>query len=195
MQGTERPRQTEAHAELAERIRRWRDARGLSQADLAERAGFARSTLSKIENGQLSPTFEILLKLARGFGVDLADLVRPEAPALSGRMQLVRGQGAAPIVYPNTRFFPLGAELKGRRFQTAVVEFATTELDAFGPWNAHPTEDMLYVLDGRLAFHSEGYATAILDPGDSLHFDGSMPHACLSAGPEPCRCLYVFADV
>ena len=34
---------------------------------------------------------------------------------------------------------------------------------------------------------------AMLHPGDTVHFDGTMPHACLSGGPVPCRCLYVFA--
>lgn len=195
MPPTERPRQEAAHAELASRIRRWRDLRGWNQQQLADRAGFARSTLSKIENGQLSPTFEILLKLARGFGTDLAELVRAEAPALSGRMVIARGTGGGEgIAYPNTRLWPLAATLKGRAFQPAIVEFTETDLAAFGPFNAHATEDLLMVLSGRLAFHSEGYETAFLDPGDSVHFDGTMPHACLSAGPGPCRCLYVFAE-
>lgn len=190
----ERPRQEQAHSALAARIRRWRDARGWNQQDLADRAGVARSTLSKIENGLLSPTFEVLLKLARGFGTELSDLVQSEAPALSGRMVIDRASAPRDeVAYPNNRLWPLAATLKGRPFQSSLVEFTQTDLAAFGPWNSHPTDDLLLVLSGTLAFHSEGYATAVLTPGDTVHFDGNMPHACLSIGPSPCRCLYVWA--
>lgn len=194
MQVSPQERQTEAHTRLAMRILDWRETRGLSQAELAEKAGFARSTLSKIENGQLSPTFEILLKLARGFGVELSDLVRNDAPPLSARMQIVRGGAEDGINYANNHLQPLAGSLKGRSFQTALVTFNATDIASFGPWNSHETEDMLYVLSGQLVFHSEGYETAVLAPGDSLHFDGTMPHACLAGGDVPCRCLYVFAQ-
>lgn len=195
MTTAERPRQEAAHSALAARIRRWRDARGWNQQDLADRAGVARSTLSKIENGLLSPTFEVLLKLARGFGVDLSELVQSEAPALSGRMVIERARTPRDgVTYPNNQLWPLAPMLKGRPFQSALVEFTQTDLAAFGPWNSHPTDDLLLVLSGELAFHSEGYETAVLSAGDTVHFDGNMPHACLSTGPEPCRCLYVWAE-
>ena len=190
---TDRPRSAEPHQELASRIRRWREARGWNQQALADRAGFARSTLSKIENGLLSPTFEILLKLAQGFGCDLADLVRAETPSLAGRMVIDRGMPGEAIENANTLLWPLGATLKGRPFQPMLVDFTQTDLAAFGDWNRHDTEDMLHVLSGTLVLHTEGYAPATLHPGDTVHFDGAMPHACLSGGPGPCRCLYVFA--
>lgn len=189
----DRSRQTDAHDALADRIRRWRDSRGWNQQQLADRAGFARSTLSKIENGLLSPTFEILLKIAQGFGCDLSDLVRAEGPVLAGRMVIERGLPGAPVADANNQLWPLGAQIKGRAFQAMVVDFTQTDLASFGPWNRHETDDMLYVLSGRLALHSEGYETVLLNPGDTVHFDGMMPHACLSADPTPCRCLYLFA--
>ena len=190
---TDRPRAVEPHQELAQRIKRWRESRGWNQQALAERAGFARSTLSKIENGLLSPTFEILLKLAQGFGCDLSDLVRAETPSLVGRMVIDRAAKGEAITNPNTCLWPLGAALKGRPFQSMLVEFTQTDLDAFGEWNRHDTDDLLHVLTGTLVLHTEGYAPATLRPGDSVHFDGAMPHACLKSGPETCRCLYVFS--
>lgn len=191
---SDRPRSIEPHLELAQRIKRWREARGWNQQSLADRAGFARSTLSKIENGLLSPTFEILLKLAKGFNCDLADLVRTEIPVFAGRMIVERAAAGAPIDSPNTRLWPLGAALRGWPFQSMLVEFTQASLEDFGEWNRHDTDDMLYVLSGTLILHTEGYAPATLNPGDAVHFDGSMPHACLSAPPGPCRCLYIFAS-
>ena len=192
---TDRPRAAEPHQELAQRIKRWREARGWNQQALADRAGFARSTLSKIENGLLSPTFEILLKLAQGFGCTLSDLVRAEPVALVGRLVVERGTPGVGIDNPNTRLWPLGADLRGRPFQSMLVEFTQGDVAGFGDWNRHETDDMLHVLSGVLVLHTEGYAPVTLHPGDTVHFDGTMPHACLRGGTETetCRCLYVFA--
>ena len=191
---TDRPRSAEPHQELAARIRRWREARGWNQQALADRAGFARSTLSKIENGLLSPTFEILLKLAQGFGCALSDLVRAEGARLSGRLVVERGAPGEALVSEGARLWPLGAELRGRPFQAMLDEFTETDAPPPADWNRHDTDDMLHVLSGRLVLQSEGYAPLVLEPGDTVHFDGTMPHACLAGDAGvPCRCLYVFA--
>ena len=60
----------EAHVEpvnLGERVRELRRSRGWTLEEAATRAGLARSTLSKIENGQMSPTYEALKKLPVGW--------------------------------------------------------------------------------------------------------------------------------
>ena len=190
----ENKEQSDAFTELSARIRMWRAERGLSQAELAKKANFARSTLSKIENRQLSPTFEILLKIAAGFDVEITELLRPSAKApLSGRMSVGRAGDGMPVVGKNTTLLPLASQMKNRTYESFIVEFTQTSLDNFGPWNQHETEDMLYVLSGILEFHSEGYTTVTLHPGDSVHFDGNMTHACLAGGDAPCRCLFVFA--
>lgn len=43
--------------------------------EVAQRAGLAVSTISKIENAQMSPTYDVLLKLAAGLAVDLTTLM------------------------------------------------------------------------------------------------------------------------
>jgi putative transcriptional regulator len=55
-------------------IRALRDARGLTQAELAARVGVTRQTLIAIEAGRYSPTLELAFQLARVFGVGLDDV-------------------------------------------------------------------------------------------------------------------------
>ena len=50
--------------DLGARVRELRKAQGWTLEQAAQRAGLARSTLSKIENGQMSPTYHALRKLA-----------------------------------------------------------------------------------------------------------------------------------
>jgi len=54
--------------DLGARVRDLRKARNWTLEQAAGQAGLARSTLSKIENGQMSPTYEALKKLATGLG-------------------------------------------------------------------------------------------------------------------------------
>src|SRR5271155_1185274 len=60
---------------LATRLRHERDSRGWSLADLAQRSGVAKATISKIERAEASPTAVILVKLASAFGLTLAGLM------------------------------------------------------------------------------------------------------------------------
>ena len=53
---------------LANRLREAREAKGWTQADLAERIGVSRKTINTIENGVFIPSTVIALKLARAFG-------------------------------------------------------------------------------------------------------------------------------
>ncbi len=69
-------------AALGAAIREHRTAAGLTQAQLAERAGIGRPHLNHIEGGRKSPTVVVLVHLARGLGVDPAALL--ETQPLSG---------------------------------------------------------------------------------------------------------------
>ena len=55
-----------APLELGARVRTLRKERNWTLEQAANKAGLARSTLSKIENGQMSPTYDALKKLATG---------------------------------------------------------------------------------------------------------------------------------
>src|SRR6201985_1201623 len=60
---------------LAQRIRLERDGRGWSLAELAERSGVSKATISKIERAEVSPTAVVLVRLASAFALTLAGLM------------------------------------------------------------------------------------------------------------------------
>ena len=61
--------------QIARRLRLERDTRGWSLADLAERSGVSKATISKIEREEVSPTAVILVRLAGAFDLTLAGLL------------------------------------------------------------------------------------------------------------------------
>ena len=71
---------TESAAAFGPRLRRLRQGAGLTLKQLAERASLASSTISKIENDRMSPTYDVLLRLAGGLGIDLSSLLAGASP-------------------------------------------------------------------------------------------------------------------
>src|SRR5262245_17164954 len=66
---------------LGERLRRLREARGLSGADLSRMSGLSPALINKIERGDRAPLLTRAVALAHALGVGLADLVGPAAHA------------------------------------------------------------------------------------------------------------------
>jgi transcriptional regulator with XRE-family HTH domain len=67
---------------IARRLRLERDSRSWSLADLAERSGVSRATISKIERAEVSPTAVVLVRLAAAFDLTLAGrMLQPRARA------------------------------------------------------------------------------------------------------------------
>jgi transcriptional regulator with XRE-family HTH domain len=62
--------------QMGTRIRKIREAQGLSQAALAKKARITREYVNKLEAGLYDPTVGVLLRLAKALGVDPASLLR-----------------------------------------------------------------------------------------------------------------------
>ena len=89
--------------DLGARVRGLRKERDWTLERAARQAGLARSTLSKIENGQMSPTYEALKKLATGLRISVPQLFTPpERDQVNGRMAVTKaddGQLLATATY------------------------------------------------------------------------------------------------
>ena len=71
--------------ELIVHLKRHRTERGMTQEDLAERAGVTRQTIISIERGRYSPSIELALRLARIFAVPVEALFVLDEPARPGK--------------------------------------------------------------------------------------------------------------
>lgn len=60
---------------LGSRLQRLRQEQGLSQEELADRAGLHRTYVSGVERGVRNPTITVVAKLAAALGVDLPTMV------------------------------------------------------------------------------------------------------------------------
>lgn len=170
---------------LGDRLRELRKAKGWTLSRVSEMTGLAPSTLSKVENKQISLTYDNLAKLADGLKIDLADLFTPETiQATTGRRSITRlGEGRV-LESANYIHTYCAAELSRKVLVPMVSEVKATSIDEFGELNRHSGEEWLYVLEGPVVFHSEFYEPLHMETGDSLYFDATMGHAILRGQAE-----------
>ncbi|MGH8237863.1 MAG: helix-turn-helix domain-containing protein [Steroidobacteraceae bacterium] len=177
---------------LGKRLRRLRQARALTLGQLAHRADLARSTVSKIENEQMSPTFDLLQKLAAGLGIGLTTLVSgDDKPVLLGRRSVTRkGQGRF-LDMPYYRHEFVCTEIVQRSFMPMKTRVRAHAGDGPVEVISHSGEEYVLVLEGEVEFHTELYEPLRLAEGDSLYYDSTMAHAFVSVSAEDASLLWI----
>ncbi|WP_170328837.1 helix-turn-helix domain-containing protein [Ruegeria arenilitoris] len=178
--------------DLGARVRQLRKARNWTLEQAATQAGLARSTLSKIENGQMSPTYDALKKLAIGLEISVPQLFTPpQRDQVIGRMSVTRmGEGAA---HPTTTYEHelLAENLTKKQMLPYRARVRARSMDEFEGWVRHDGEEFLYVLTGVVQLYTEFYEPVEMRRGDSAYYDGSMGHNVISVSDEDATILWV----
>jgi transcriptional regulator with XRE-family HTH domain len=178
--------------DLAARVRALRKARGWTLEQAAQAAGLARSTLSKIENGQMSPTYDALKKLAQGLAISVPQLFTPPSEArVTGRMAVTRaneGQAHPTATYEHDL---LAGALTRKAMLPYRARIRARAFEEFDGWVRHDGEEFLYVLTGRIRLFSEFYAPVDLARGDSAYYDAAMGHNVISISEDDATILWV----
>ncbi len=180
--------------DLASRVRALRKERGWTLEQAARAAGLARSTLSKIENGQMSPTYDALKKLAHGLAISVPQLFTPPAePQSSARLAVTRsGEGGA---HPTATYEHelLAGALTRKAMLPYRARIRARAFEEFDGWVRHDGEEFLYVLTGRIRLLTEFHAPVDLARGDSAYYDASMGHNVISTSDDDATVLWVTA--
>ncbi len=184
--------ETAAPVDLAVRVRELRRAKGWTLEEAAKRAGLARSTLSKVENGQMSPTYDALKKLAVGLGITVPQLFTPTASnQVNGRLAVNRlGEGAT----HNTTTYEhvlLADQLTKKQMLPYRARVRARRFEEFDGWVRHEGEEFLYVLTGTIRLFTEFYEPMDLKRGDSVYYDAAMGHNVISTSAEDATILWV----
>ncbi len=175
-------------------IRRLRRDRGWTLADLSARSGVPLSSLSKVELGQTSLGYEVLIRLCRALDVEIDHLLRPEArsdssPLPAARRAVIRAGEGEPRDLGGLAGRAGATELLRRRFTPVVLEVAETQHT--GPLLRAPGEAYLMVLSGQIMMHSDAYAPLSLGQGDSVYFDGQMGFGLTTQDATPATALLI----
>ena len=165
---------------LGATIRELRHRHGLTIAQVAEQAGISRGMLSKIENAQTSTGLDVLNRIAQALGVSLSTLFRNyDVPG--GGAQLVKKGAGMEVVRKGTKrghtYHLLAYDQGPRKLFEPFLITMDDEAERF-PVFEHPGTEFIHMLKGIIEYR-HGQQTYVLHPGDTLTFQGDIPH-----GPE-----------
>ena len=165
---------------IARQLKQRRKSQGYKISDVARIAGVSVGMVSKVENAHVSTSLDIISRLCDAIGLPVSKLFSDYDVAKRGAQLIKAGEGME-VVRTGTEVghaYQLLSYAQGP--QKLYEPFLVTMDDASEvfPNFCHPGHEFLYLLEGKLIYR-HGTRLYPMSPGDSLSFDGGVPH-----GPE-----------
>lgn len=167
---------------VGSRLRYLREVYGLSQRELARRAGLNHGTIGCIEKETISPSVGSLRKILDSFPMTLSDFFAldpdSETKVFFQRDELMEVGGGG------VSLKQVGHNLKGRPLQVLFEHYAPGAETAAAPYS-HVGDEGGVVIKGRIEV-TVGNVARVLGPGDGYLFSSRMPHRFRNVGDEEC---------
>lgn len=173
--------------DVGERLQSIRKLKGLSQRELAKRAGVTNSTISMIEKNSVSPSISSLKKVLAGIPMSLVEFFSLE----------VEQDNHTQVVYKASELVDLSSgavtmKLVGKAHPSRAIAFLDETYppgsDTGDEMLTHEGEESGLLVDGRLELTVSG-EIYILESGDSYYFESSKPHRFRNPFEEPARLI------
>ena len=169
------------------RLQSIRKLKGLSQRELAKRAGVTNSTISMIEKNSVSPSISSLKKVLGGIPMSLVEFFSVDFEENSPTQIVYRAEELMDLSSGSVTM-----RLVGRGHQVRALSF----LDETYPPGADTGDEMLnhegeeagVLVDGRLEL-TVGSEVFVLESGDSYYFESTQPHRFRNPFDQPARLI------
>lgn len=175
------PRANNLEMAIGHEVRTYRKKLGITVADLAAATGMSVGMLSKIENGNISPSLTTLQSLSKALGVPITAFFRGfEEPKSASFVKSGEGVNLERRGTRAGHHYSLLGHIENNSSGVIVEPYLITlnaESDVF-PTFQHEGMEFLYMLEGEVLYR-HGDSLYRMEVGDSLFFDADAPH-----GPE-----------
>lgn len=180
---------------IGREVRGYRHQKGMTVADLAQATGLSIGMLSKIENGNTSPSLTTLQTLANALSVPLTSFFRRfeehrEAVHTKAGAGVEIARAGTRAGHQYNLLGHIGGNASGVMVEPYLITLSTSA-DIF-PTFQHGGIETIYMLEGELLYrHSDQLYH--LQPGDTLFFDADAPHGPEGLEKLPARYLSIIA--
>lgn len=180
---------------IRKQIYKYRTDRGLTLRQLAEKAGCTHSYISQVEKGLTVPSLSMVGKLASALNISVMELFNELPGEVETDWHLTK-KDRKTIQYPDGK---VTSQLLVSRVSTKKMEPLISIINPGGTSDEaekihHPvgTEEFILILKGELDFMING-KNIRLSAGDTLDFDGTLPHRWVNNGTKAAEVLFVFS--
>ena len=169
--------------DIGTRLKLVRQIFGLTQRELARRAGVTNGAISLIEQNRVSPSISSLKKILDGIPLSLADFFTLNFSPSDN--VFFAGEELTEISYdPAISMRMVGRKVKDRTLQM-LQETYQPGADTGDAMLRHNGEECGIVVSGCLIV-TVGVQERLLNPGDAYYFRSDIPHRFRNPGTEPC---------
>lgn len=175
---------------IAEKIRNLRVGKNITLDNLAERTGFTKGYLSKLENAKKVPPIATLSRIARALDVEIADFFDKDTNDKS--YCIVRKEERKPVIRNGTLFGYYYESIAYGKHHKKMEPFIITLIPHATDHTIfdHNGEELMFVLEGKMKVFL-GDDRHILEKGDCIYFDSSIPHRGQCIGDTEAKVLVV----
>ncbi len=169
--------------DIGTRLKLVRQIFGLTQRELARRAGVTNGAISLIEQNRVSPSISSLKKILDGIPLSLADFFTLNFSP-SDEVFFTAGELTEIAYQPEISLRLVGRRAKGRAMGM-LQEIYQPGADTGDTMLRHEGEESGIVVSGSITV-TVGVQERILNPGDAYYFRSDIPHRFRNQGAEPC---------
>ncbi|GGB28557.1 XRE family transcriptional regulator [Tistrella bauzanensis] len=166
--------------DLGIRLKTIRQIYGLSQRELAKRAGVTNATISLIEQDKVSPSVGSLRKVLEGIPISLSEFFALDLTA--PQRAFYRANELTLIARGDVAYAQIGENLSRRRMQILHERYAPGA-DTGKQMLRHDSEEGGIVVRGRIEL-TVGGEISVLEAGDGYYFDSRLPHRFRNVGDD-----------
>jgi len=171
---------------IGKRIKSYREKQNLTVEDLASRTALTEDFIRAVEDDDMYPSLQPLVKLARALGVRLGTFLDdqisrdPLITRLGERMEelTMHPDGKEPGV----KFHSLGKGKTDRHMEPFFIELLP-ESGKYKSLSSHEGEEFIVVHSGQVRI-KYGKEESVLSAGDSIYFNSVVPHNVACVGDE-----------
>jgi transcriptional regulator with XRE-family HTH domain len=177
------------------RIHKLRESKRLTLADLAKRTGLSKALLSKIENGKVSSPVSTLLLISESLKVKLSYLIDNSSDQSETKYLFVRKSERLKLDRGTENFgfyFEMLAHQKPDKMMEPAVLIVENRRKHAVTYT-HPGEELIYVIEGKMEF-VYGKRKLLMEAGDSIYFDGDVPHGGRNMTDKTLKVLMVICN-
>ena len=183
----------EVSAEMGMRVKKARESRGLSIFDLYLRTDIHVDLLSQIEEGEVVPPLGTVMKLAKALDLKVGYLISGEEDKAytvvrrDERTVTPRFDSGKEKRY-GYAYESLAPHKTDRTMEPFLVTLEPSETEE--ERSTHDGQEFIFVLQGKMEVRL-GEDIQILEPGDSIYYDATVPHLVKCHGKETTKILAV----
>jgi transcriptional regulator with XRE-family HTH domain len=183
-------------AQIGHKIRALRTGKNVTLEQLAQEVKLTKGQLSKIENGKVSSPVSTLTRIAFALSVEPGFFFQMESNApravlvQKANRKVIVGRGSKMGHSYQSLAYGLPFE---KDFEPYLMTIEEKTIDPSQNIFKHPGHELLYMLTGKMDYHHNGLIY-LLEPGDSLFFDGMIEHGPVRIYRSPVEFLSIISN-